>query len=184
MIKQLIDLFIAFFRSTMLGFGGGPAIIPLYENEVVDHYQWMSTEDFGQALAFGNMLPGPIATKLAAYIGYKVAGWMGAFMAVTAVVLPTALLMVLLVGLIHKLQHVSFIKGMIRGVQPVIFVMLVMLAFQFAKYAFQRSDGAVSFIPFGLAAVFFISVQYLKLNAVWGIGASLLIGALFLRDVG
>ncbi|MFD2328528.1 chromate transporter [Cohnella sp. GCM10020058] len=182
MIKQLVDLFVAFGRSTMLGYGGGPSIIPLYQNEVVNRYQWMGNEDFGKALAFGNALPGPIATKLAAYIGFKVAGWLGALMAVTAVVLPTALLMVLLVGLMHRLQGNPYIKGMIKGVQPVIFVMLAMLAYDFAKFAFQRSGGPVVFLPFALAGIYFIMVQYLKINAVWGILGALVIGAFFMRE--
>ncbi|MFC5701703.1 chromate transporter [Cohnella faecalis] len=184
MFKEIFDLFVAFGRSTMFGYGGGPSIIPFYQNEVVNRYHWMNTEEFGQALAFGNTLPGPIATKLAAYIGYKVAGWAGAFAAVTAVVLPTALLMVLLVGVMSKLQNNAYIKGMIKGVQPVIFVMLAMLAYDFAKFAFQRSGGPIAFLPFALAAVFFVCVQYLKLNAVWGIAGSLVVGALFMRDAG
>lgn len=182
MLKDIIDLFVSFGRATMFGYGGGPAIIPFYQNEVVHRYGWMNTEEFGQALAFGNTLPGPIATKLAAYIGYKVAGWGGAFAALTAVVVPTALLMVLLVGVMSKLQTNTYIKGMIRGVQPVIFVMLALLAYDFAKYAFNRGAGAFPFLPFALAAAFFISVQYFKLNAVWGIVSSLVIGALFMRS--
>ncbi|TDF94449.1 chromate transporter [Paenibacillus piri] len=181
MLKNLWDLFVGFGRSTLLGYGGGPSIIPLYQNEVVDNYGWMGKEEFGQALAFGNALPGPIATKLAAYIGYKVAGWLGAAVALGAVVVPTALLMVLLVFIMHKLQKNPYIQGMIKGVQPVIFVMLAMLAFDFAKYAFQRGGGSLPFLPFLIAAVFFISVQYLGMNAVWGIIGSLIIGALFMQ---
>jgi chromate transporter len=181
MIKTLLDLFIAFGRSTMLGYGGGPSIIPLYQNEVVNRFGWMGKEEFGQALAFGNALPGPIATKLAAYIGFKVAGWGGAVVAIGAVVLPTALLMVLLVNVMYKLQSNNYIKGMIKGIQPVIFVMLAMLAFDFAKFAFQKGIGMFSFLPFLIAALFFISVHYLGLNPIWGIVASLVIGAIFMH---
>lgn len=60
--KQL-DIFIAFFRSGILGFGGGPSAIPLVHKEVVGTYQWMSDEEFADVLSIGNTLPGPIATK-------------------------------------------------------------------------------------------------------------------------
>lgn len=56
----------------MLGYGGGPGSIPLIHKEVVDKYEWMSDEDFGDLLALANTLPGPIATKLAGYIGHRV----------------------------------------------------------------------------------------------------------------
>lgn len=179
--STLFNLFISFGRATMLGYGGGPSIIPLYESEVVDRMKWMNTEEFGNALAFGNALPGPIATKLAAYIGFKTAGWAGAIVALSAVVLPTALLMILLVGVMYKLQNNPIIKGMIRGIQPVIFVMMAMLAYDFAKYAIKPAPGIVAFIPFLLACGYFILVQYYQVSAVWGIVGSLVIGALFLR---
>ncbi|WP_166241933.1 chromate transporter [Paenibacillus turpanensis] len=181
MWSDLWNLFISFGRATLLGYGGGPSIIPLYEHEVVDRMKWMTTEEFGSTLGFGNALPGPIATKLAAYIGFKVAGWAGAAVALAAVVLPTALLMVALIGVMAKLQNNPYVKGMIRGIQPVIFVMLAMLAFDFAKYAFKPGPGLISFLPFALACGYFIMVQYLQLNAVWGIVGALVIGAFFLK---
>lgn len=182
MLATLWKLFWAFGSATMLGYGGGPSIIPIYETQVVDRYGWMDTTEFGRALAFGNALPGPIATKLAAYIGFKVAGWAGGAVALVAVVLPTALLMVALAGVMMKLEGNPYVKGMIRGIQPVIFVMMAMLAFDFAKYMFQpTAAGSLTFLPFLIGGVFFIMVQYLQLNAVWGILLALVVGAFFLK---
>lgn len=180
-LHNLWKLFVSFGTATMLGYGGGPSIIPFYEYQAVTRNQWLTTEDFGKALAFGNAFPGPIATKLAAYIGYKVAGWAGATVALVAVVLPTALIMIVLSGIMLKLQDNPVIKGMIRGIQPVIFVMLAMLAYDFVKYAVQPGVGPFPFLPFLLAAVFFIMVHYYNVNAVWGIVMSLVVGAIFLR---
>lgn len=182
MLATLWKLFWAFGSATMLGYGGGPSIIPIYETQVVDRYRWMDTTEFGRALAFGNALPGPIATKLAAYIGFKVAGWAGGAVALAAVVLPTALLMVALAGVMMKLEGNPYVKGMIRGIQPVIFVMMAMLAFDFAKYMFQpTAAGSLTFLPFLIGGLFFIMVQYLQLNAVWGILLALVVGAFFLK---
>jgi chromate transporter len=184
LISKLWALFISFGTATMLGYGGGPSIIPIYQDQVVNRNGWMDTTEFGRSLAFGNALPGPIATKLAAYIGYKVAGWPGSIVALIAVVMPTALLMIALAGIMIKLENNPYIKGMIRGIQPVIFVMMAMLAFDFSKYAFGQTGGAgwLSFLPFMIAALFFIMVQYLQLNAVWGILMALVIGAFFLKS--
>lgn len=181
MMLTLWNLFKAFGIATLLGYGGGPSIIPLYEHQVVSRYHWLDSEDFGRALAFGNAFPGPIATKLAAYIGFKVAGWIGAAVALIAVVLPTALVMIALAGVMMKLSGNPVIKGMIRGVQPVIFVMLAMLAWDFVKYAIQPMAGPLPFLPLLLAAAFFIMVQYYQVNAVWGVILALVVGGLFMR---
>ncbi len=182
MWKTLWDLFLGFGSATLLGFGGGPAIVPLYEHEAVDVHQWVTTEEFGQALAFGNALPGPIATKLTMYIGYKVAGWPGAFVSLLAVTLPVGLALIGLFAVLSHFKESPVVKGMINGIRPVVFVMLAMLAYDFAKYAFTpKGDGLLSWIPFGIAALFFIAVHYLHINPVWGVISSLVLGALFLR---
>ena len=75
-MKKQLDIFIAFFRSGILGFGGGPASIPLVHKEVVGNFGWMTDDEFADVLSIGNTLPGPIATKMAGYIGYRVGGWL------------------------------------------------------------------------------------------------------------
>lgn len=182
MWNTLVDLLIGFGRATLLGFGGGPSIVPLYEHEAVEVYQWVTREEFGTALAMGNALPGPIATKLTMYIGYKAAGWPGAMAALIAVTVPVGLIMIALAGVLFKYKDSPLVKGMVAGIRPVVFVMLAMLAWDFARYAFQpHGTGPLNWIPFGLAALFFVSVQYLKWSPIWGVAASLLLGAFFLR---
>src|SRR5690625_5932000 len=90
------DLFIAFFRAGMLGYGGGLSAIPLMHREVVTIYKWMDEEEFSDILALANTLPGPINTKLSGYIGYRVGGIGGLVISIIATVVPTALLMILL----------------------------------------------------------------------------------------
>lgn len=96
------ELFLAFFIPNIIGYGGGPAIIPLIEAEVVGRYDWMTAQTFAETLALGNALPSPIATKMAGYVGYEVAGIGGAFIAVAATVIPTLLLMLGALGLLYR----------------------------------------------------------------------------------
>lgn len=74
-------LFLAFFRSGLVGFGG-PSTIPLMQKEVVDHYQMMTLTEYSSVIAIGNIFPGPIVTKLAGYIGYELAGILVAVIAI------------------------------------------------------------------------------------------------------
>lgn len=130
--KQL-QLFIAFFRSGILGFGGGPATIPLVHKEVVKNYQWMTDEEFSDVISIGNTLPGPIATKLAGYVGYRVGGWIGLINALIATVLPTVLLMILLLSSLKQFSESNFVSSMTHGVIPVVAVMMGVLTWDFIK---------------------------------------------------
>jgi len=128
MIGDLWDIFIAFTRASNLGFGGGPAVIPLIQAEAVDRYQWITNSQFADALAVANALPGPIATKLAAYVGYQVAGWLGALVGILGTIGPTLLAVVLLTGLLMKYANSPRLKGMLKAVRPVVVVLIAQTA--------------------------------------------------------
>lgn len=91
-----IYLFMAFFIANLLGYGGGPASIPLMFEEVVNRYSWLSNDQFSNMLALANALPGPIATKIGAYVGYSAGGWPGFLIALIATVVPSALALIVL----------------------------------------------------------------------------------------
>lgn len=129
------QLFTAFFRVGMLGYGGGPSSIPLVQKEVVEKYKWMNDEEFGNVLALGNALPGPIATKMAGYIGYRVAGVIGMINAILATIVPTICLMILLLTFLSTAKDQPWINGMTKAVVPVVGVMLAVLTFNFLKKA-------------------------------------------------
>lgn len=127
------DIFVAFFRSSMLGYGGGPSTIPLIYKEVVETFKWMKEEEFSDVLAIGNMLPGPINTKLAGYIGYRIGGMIGMMNAVLATILPTIILMILLLSTLSSFKDIKWVNGMKESIVPVVGVMLGVLTWQFYK---------------------------------------------------
>lgn len=170
-MSRIWELFIGFTRATLLGYGGGPSTIPLYQIEAVKTFGWVTEEEFGQALAFGNALPGPIATKLSAYIGFKTAGLPGAAVALASVALPTALLMVALFSLLYRFRDHLIIQGLIAGAKPAVFVMLALLAFDYSENAFGGHWGS-----FLIAAGYFVLVTFAKLHPALSMGAALLAG--------
>ncbi|TSB45231.1 chromate transporter [Alkalicoccobacillus porphyridii] len=127
------DIFIAFFRSTMLGYGGGPSTIPLVHDEVVKRYKWMDDEEFADILAIGNTLPGPIATKMSGYIGYRLGGWAGMLNALFATVIPTVVILIGLISLLASFSESPIVEGMTQAVTPVVGVMLLVMTFTFVK---------------------------------------------------
>lgn len=174
-MMSLWQLFVAFFRAGIFGYGGGPGSVPLIRGEVVSTYRWMTDGEFAEALAFGNALPGPIATKLAAFVGYRVAGTTGALAAVLGMVLPTALAMVALYGALSPYKDVPWVKGALTAVKPVVAVLLLQVTWDVARTAFPT--GAM----YIFAAAALVATFALKLHPALLIAITFIAGALFVR---
>ncbi|MEF2290589.1 chromate transporter [Virgibacillus dokdonensis] len=160
-MKLQWNIFVAFFRVGILGYGGGPSSIPLVHKEVVDKYKWMSDEEFGDLLALGNTLPGPIATKLAGYIGYRVSGILGTINAVLATILPTIFLMILLLSSLSSIKGYDWVQGMTAAVIPVVGVMLAVLTWQFI----QKAGKGMGWVPTGsMLVVVFVLLEFVNIH--------------------
>ena len=168
------QLFVAFGRANIFGFGGGPAVIPLIQQEVVNNYKWLSTEEFTDALAMGNSLPGPIATKMSAYVGYKIAGLWGALAALVGTVIPTAVAMLGLAGLYFKYKDTPQVIGMLKAVRPVVVVLLLQTTWDMGVKSFPIP------VTWVIALVALVLIFQFKLHPIFLIVASMLFGYVFL----
>lgn len=126
-----LQIFLAFFIPGILGYGGGPASIPLVENEVVKRYGWLTVQEFSEVLAIGNALPGPIATKLAGYIGYEIGGVLGSIIGIFATVAPSLILMIVLGSILFKYKDSPKVSYLTLFVQPVIAILLGVMTWRF-----------------------------------------------------
>ncbi|NIC05071.1 chromate transporter [Billgrantia bachuensis] len=172
-----LELFLAFFIPNIVGYGGGPAIIPLIEAEVVGRYGWMSGQEFAEVLGLGNALPSPIATKMAGYVGYEVAGIGGATIAVFATVVPTLLIMLGALGLLYRYRDSPRVKRMSQWVRPVIAMMMAGLV---VSFFFESLDGAGLLHTLLIAAMAAITLLRFRLHPALVIAASLAYGGLLL----
>ncbi|HET7522175.1 MAG TPA: chromate transporter [Bacillales bacterium] len=170
-------IFVAFFIPGILGYGGGPASIPLIENQVIDHYGWLTSERFAEILAIGNSLPGPIATKLAGFIGYAQGGILGALVAVFATVAPSLILMIVLLGLLYRFKDSPKVKQMTLLIRPAIAVLLGIIAYEFFLKSYV---GAGWMQTFAIAAASFLLLEKFKLHPAIVIAGALGYGAIFL----
>lgn len=170
-----LHVFWVFFITNILGYGGGPATIPLIQKEVVEHYKWMTTQEFNEALAMGNALPGPIAPKMAGYIGFQEGGYLGSFLAVFATVAPSLILMLTLMGLLYKFRTSPQVKRMTLYVKPTIAVLLGVMAFQsFYESYFQVGIGHILFLGIGS----YLLLEKVKVHPGLVVFASLIYGAI------
>lgn len=157
----LLKLFWAFFISNILGYGGGPATIPLVQQQVVDNYGWMSNGEFADLLAVSNTLPGPIATKIAAFIGFQEAGVSGLIIASFATIAPSAFILILLFRVINYFKGSPVVKGMTSFVQPVIAILMLILTKDFWLISLDSIGGLQSFI---IAFISFVTIKHFKVH--------------------
>ncbi|MBZ9557871.1 MULTISPECIES: chromate transporter [Modicisalibacter] len=153
------QLFVAFFVPNIVGYGGGPAIIPLIENEVVGRYGWMSAQTFAETLALGNALPSPIATKMAGYIGYDVAGVAGALVALFATVAPSLLLMLVALGTLYRYRDSIKVKSMSQWVRPVVMVLMAFLTWRFLAEGLETAGVLHTAIIGGVAGILLLATR-------------------------
>ncbi|MCA1203792.1 chromate transporter [Priestia flexa] len=171
------QLFMAFFVSNILGYGGGPASIPLIQKEVVDRYGWLTVNEFSEMLAIGNALPGPIATKMAGFIGYQEAGILGAFVSLLATIAPSVILLVVLLRILYKYKDSPNVKKMTNFIRPVIAVLLGVMAYDF--FASSYVDSGVWQTLF-LIITSFVLMERLRVHPAIVIVGALAYGAIFL----
>ncbi len=175
MLTDLWNLFMAFFRASNLGFGGGPAIIPLIQAEAVNRYHWLTNSQFADAIAVTNALPGPIGTKIASYIGYQVASWPGAVVALTATILPTVLILIFLGSLLSKYANSKALQAILKGVKPIVTALLIVVAYDMAADAF-RIQAPVDYLTFVIAVGAAAALFFFKVHPAILIVLSLIIG--------
>lgn len=174
---NLLHLFLGFFIANLLGYGGGPASIPLMQNQIVNHYHWMTNAKFANVLALGNSLPGPLATKVATYLGFQVYGWLGVVVALVATVAPSAVGLLVLSRLLAKHRQSRIIRGMTLLVQPVIAVMMLLLTIQMG----QDAVSSIGFLQSAIiAAVAFFALVKFKVHPAFVIVAAFAYGGLVL----
>ncbi len=174
---EWLELIFGFFMANLLGYGGGPSSIPLMYEEIVPHYGWLTDGQFSNMLALGNALPGPIATKIAAYVGYDVYGWAGVAAALLATVLPSAAALIILLQVMQKYKQSPVVKGMTLLVQPVIAIMMTVLTIQMAKSPAEAIGIWQTLI---IAAIAFAAMKWLKLHPALVIVAAFAYGAFLL----
>jgi len=173
--KVYWEIFLAFLAPSSLTFGGGPASIGLMQQQVVEKYGWLSIEEFTNALALGNSLPGPIATKMSAVIGYKVGGWLGGLIGIISTVMPTAIAIIALYRVYNTFKDATWMQGMMKAVRPVIVMLLAQAAVNMIPTAFTGSTTIIIGILAGIV------LMVLKIHPIIAIVTALAFGGIFLK---
>lgn len=125
---ELITLFTNFLYVGAFAFGGGYAMIPMFQR-IVEVHDWMTIEQFTDMIAISQMTPGPIAINMATFIGYQTAGVVGSLVATLAVCLPSFVLVTILIRFVLAFDKNRFVTGVLAVLRPVVAGLISAAAF-------------------------------------------------------
>jgi chromate transporter len=119
------QLFRTFFKIGAFVFGGGYAMIPLIQQEVVTNHNWMSEEDFVDMLAVTQSAPGPVAVNAAVFIGYKLGGLTGAIAALSGTIIPSFTIILFLATFLSAQSNYYYLNRFFEGVRPAVVALIL-----------------------------------------------------------
>ncbi len=175
-LSLLVALAAIFLRIGAITFGGGFVMVPLIKAEVVENHHWLTTQEFADATALGQLTPGPVLIT-ATFIGYRVAGTLGALVATVAVFLPAFVMTIVAGSSLRRFRANRQVQAFLRGVTPAVVGLLVAAAWSIGR------AGIHTWIGLSIAIIAAFVLLRFRLNAIWvmfGAGAlRLLLGYFF-----
>lgn len=169
-MKLLIQLFFTFFKIGAFSFGGGYAMIPYIQREVIDKKGWIELNNFVDIIGISQMTPGPIAVNSATFIGYKVNGFFGSLFATLGITAVSFILIVIASKIINKFKNSKIWNAAMLGMRPVLIALIVNAFFSLAKTSYLDVKSIIITLIIGA------SLFSKKVHPILIIGVSALLG--------
>lgn len=158
--KTLLEIFLTFLKIGAFTFGGGYAMIPLIQKEMVEKHGWISDDDILEIVAIAESTPGPIAINAATFVGFKVCGFFGALFATLGVVLPSFIIITLIAFVLREFQHMKIVQYAFFGIRAGVLALIVKALWSMYRQC-PKSKAA-----YGIMAAAFLLAAVLKVNVL------------------
>lgn len=175
---MLLDLFLTFAKVGVMTFGGGYAMLPILQREIVDNKKWATNEELMDYFAIGQCTPGVIAVNTATFIGQKNKGILGGIIATLGVVFPSLVIITLLAGVIEAFSHIELVQHAFGGIRVCICVLIANAVVKLYKKAVVDKVTFIIFLAVTLCS-FLLSVSpviFVLLAAALGIALKMIGG--------
>ena len=139
----LFEIFKVFFKIGSVGFGGGPALISIIQQEVVQKKRWLPEEEYLQGMAVSLMPPGSIMVNIAFFVGHYLRGFWGGFLALSGILLPSFFLMVILASVLISFKTLNMQTNAIKGMAPAVVGVLTALVIRMAREHIDKWWGII-----------------------------------------
>lgn len=167
-MKELTDLFFTFCRIGGLTFGGGYAMLPILQKEVVDNRKWATEEELLDYYAVGQCTPGIIAVNTATFVGNKVRGISGAIAATAGVVFPSLIIITIIAAFIQNFVGLETVQHAFAGIRVVVTVLVFNAVVKLWKAGVKDYIGIILFITtFIISEIFNLSPVYIVISAIF-----------------
>lgn len=153
-MKKYIDLFLAFAKIGVMTFGGGYAMLPMLERELIDNRGWTTNEELMDYFAVAQCTPGVIAVNTATFIGYKLYGNLGGIVATLGVVFPSLVIITTIAGVLTNFDDIPAVKHAFAGVRVCVCVLIFNAVVKLWKGAIKDKAALVLFVVIFLLSVF------------------------------
>lgn len=176
--KKLLPLFLTFLKIGGFTFGGGYAMIPIIQREIVEKKKWITDDDILEIIAIAESTPGPIAINSATFVGYRVAGFFGALLATLGVVLPPFCIIFAISFVLRQFSELRAVKYAFWGIRAGVLALICKALWTMYK---KVDKGLIPYIIMAVAfiatAVFDINVLYVIIGcAIFGLVTSFIAG--------
>lgn len=168
-----IDLFRIFLKIGFFTLGGGYAMIPQIESEIVDRRKWMDRKDFLDLIAVAQTCPGALAVNMSVYIGYKLRMMRGAICATLGVALPSFVIILLIAMFFHQFQDNEVVRSVFNGIRPAVVALICAPVFSMGRAA--RISWINCWIPIACALLIWL----LEVNPIFILTAAGMCGYLY-----
>ncbi len=158
-MKAYFELFWSFFKIGCFTFGGGYAMIPLIQREVIERRQWIDPDQFLELLALAQTSPGPVAVNASVFVGYKRFGWRGALTATFGAVLPSFLIILAIAVFFTDIKDNPVVERIFKGMRPAVVALIASPVYNLAR--------GLGYVRIGIAAAVAVVVGFLGVSPVW-----------------
>ena len=169
-----LNLFFVFFKVGLFSFGGGYAILPLMQHEVVDVNKWISVKEFMDIVAVSQITPGPISINLATHVGYRIGGTLGSTIATTSVILPSIIIISLIVIFLKRFSKLPAVQRIFKSLR--ITIVGLILAAGIALFVKENFIDYKSYIIFASVLIggLFFKIGSITLIILSGVAGAIL----------
>lgn len=162
-------MFFTFFKIGLFTLGGGYAMIPLIEKEVVDNHKWMTREELLDVIAIAQSCPGVFAINVSTFVGYKLNKTRGAVCTSLGTALPSFIIILMIAMFFRQFQDNPVVAAMFRGIRPAVVALIAVPTFNMARNA--RVGWANCWIPVaGALAIWAFGVSPIAIILIAGLG--------------
>ena len=176
-MQVLFDLFRAFFTIGALTFGGGYAMLPMLEREIVTKRKWATSEELLNYFAIGQCTPGVIAVNTATFVGYKTKGVLGGIVATLGVVAPSILIITVIAMVLENFMDILWVQHAFAGIRVAVCALITASVVKLVK------SNVKKYWHIALAIVAFVVVALLKLSPVYVVVACAVLSFIFGKKV-